>query len=222
MSLEGAFANGSVAHMPFRNVYGCYLDTIPARFDGCVASFCLKTLVLRASFTGNHTNRDERASREKTIAKKQREEREEISDLSCPGNLSLSLSLYRRARLYLDIRPDIRARRYSMRDYPRLVRASRVAVLVGRLLSFAKKSTDDGDGGGEEAASKKKREFYLFFSPPRKASKKKFLFWSSFFLPGKRLVLFSSFLSRSKATPLKKILMINFFFFLSKITTGHG
>jgi len=109
-----------------------------------------------------------------------------------------------------------------MRDYPRLVRASRVAVLVGRLLSFAKKSTDDGDGGGEEAASKKKREFYLFFSPPRKASKKKFLFWSSFFLPGKRLVLFSSFLSRSKATPLKKILMINFFFFLSKITTGHG
>ena len=207
--------------MPFRNVYGCYLDTIPARFDGCVASFCLKTLVLRASFTGNHTNRDERASREKTIAKKQREEREEISDLSCPGNLSLSLSLYRRARLYLDIRPDIRARRYSMRDYPRLVRASRVAVLVGRLLSFAKKSTDDGDGGGEEAASKKKREFYLFFSPPRKASKKKFLFWSSFFLPGKRLVLFSSFLSRSKATPLKKILMINFFF-LSKITTGHG
>ena len=94
MSLEGAFANGSVAHMPFRNVYGCYLDTIPARFDGCVASFCLETLVLRASFTGNHTNRDERASREKTIAKKQRGEREEISDLSCPGNLSLSLSLY--------------------------------------------------------------------------------------------------------------------------------
>jgi hypothetical protein len=108
-----------------------------------------------------------------------------------------------------------------MRDYPRLVRASRVAVLVGRLLSFAKKSTDDGDGGGEEAASKKKRESFISFFPHR-ASFKKFLFWSSFFLPGKRLVLFSSFLSRSKATPLKKILMINFFFFLSKITTGHG
>jgi hypothetical protein len=96
MSLEGAFANGSVAHTPFRNVYGCYLDTFPARFDGCVASICPKTLVLRASFTGNHTNR-ERASREKTIAKKQgrerEREREEISDLSCPGNLSLSLSL---------------------------------------------------------------------------------------------------------------------------------
>jgi len=90
MSLEGAFANGSVAHTPFRNVCGCYLDTIPARFDGCVASICPKTLVLRASFTGNHTNR-ERASREKTIAKKQG--REEISDLSCPGNLSLSLML---------------------------------------------------------------------------------------------------------------------------------
>jgi len=90
MSLEGASATGSVAHTPFRNVYGCYLDTIPARFDGCVASICPKTLVLRASFTGNHTNR-ERASREKTIAKKQG--REEISDLSCPGNLSLSLML---------------------------------------------------------------------------------------------------------------------------------
>jgi hypothetical protein len=107
-----------------------------------------------------------------------------------------------------------------MRDYPRLVRASRVAVLVGRLLSFAKKSTDDDDGGGEEAASKKRESFISFF--PHRASFKKFLFWSSFFLPGKRLVLFSSFLSRSKATPLKKILMINVFFFLSKITTGHG
>jgi len=29
-------------------------------------------------------------------------------------------------------------------------------------------------------------------------------------------------LNYSKATPHKKILMINFFFFLSKITTGHG
>ena len=150
MSLEGAFANGSVAHMPFRNVYGCYLDTIPARFDGCVASICPKTLVLRASFTGNHTNR-ERASREKTIAKKQgREERERRYRISLVISLSLSrcrikksysLPLYQRARLYLDIRPDNRAGRYSMRDYPRLVRASRVAVLVGRLSSFAKKST---------------------------------------------------------------------------------
>ena len=50
-----------------------------------------------------------------------------------------------------------------MRDYPRLVRASRVAVLVGRLSSFAKKSTDDVVGG-EEAASKKKREFFCFIS----------------------------------------------------------
>jgi hypothetical protein len=93
MSLEGAFANGSVAHTPFRNVYGCYLDTIPARFDGCVASICPKTLVLRASFTGNHTNR-ERASREKTIAKKQgREERERRYRISLVISLSLSLSL---------------------------------------------------------------------------------------------------------------------------------
>jgi hypothetical protein len=205
MSLEGAFANGSVAHMPFRNVYGCYLDTIPARLDGCVASFCLKTLVLRASFTGNHTNRDERASREKTIAKKQREERErgEISDLSCPGNLSLSLSLYRRARLYLDIRPDIRARRYSMRDYPRLVRASRVAVLVGRLLSFAKKSTDDGDGGGEEAASKKKRAVLSLFFPTAQASKN-FCSGLPFSFPEKGSCFFLPFFLAQKQHRLKR------------------
>ena len=205
MSLEGAFANGSVAHMPFRNVYGCYLDTIPARFDGCVASFCLKTLVLRASFTGNHTNRDERASREKTIAKKQREERERRYRISPVPVISLSLSLYRRARLYLDVRPDIRARRYSMRDYPRLVRASRVAVLVGRLLSFAKKSTDDGDGGGEEAASKKKRAVLsLFFPTAQKKLQKNFCSGLPFSFPEKGSCFFLPFFLAQKQHRLKR------------------
>ena len=56
-----------------------------------------------------------------------------------------------------------------MRDYPRLVRASRVVVLVGRLLSFVKKSTDDVVGGGE-AAAKKEREFcFISFSPHARA-----------------------------------------------------
>jgi hypothetical protein len=81
-----------------------------------------------------------------------------------------------------------------MRDYPRLVRASRVAVLVGRLLSFAKKSTDDGDGGGEEAASKKKREFYLFFSPPRKLQK---IFVLVFLFPSRKKARAFFFLSFS-------------------------
>ena len=84
----------------------------------------------------------------------------------------------------MDIQPDIRARRYSMRDYPRLVRASIVAVLVGRLLSFAKKSTDDGGGGGEEAASKKRESFVLSLSFPHtralKLKKNFVLLWSFF------------------------------------------
>jgi hypothetical protein len=81
-----------------------------------------------------------------------------------------------------------------MRDYPRLVRASRVAVLVGRLLSFAKKSTDDGDGGGEEAASKKRERVLSLFFPTAQASK---IFVLVFLFPSRKKARAFFFLSFS-------------------------
>jgi len=92
-----------------------------------------------------------------------------------------------------------------MRDYPRLVRASRVAVLVGRLLSFAKKSTDDGDGGGEEAASKKKRESFISFFPHRaKLPKKNFCSGLPFSFPEKGSCFFLPFFLAQKQHRLKR------------------
>jgi hypothetical protein len=94
-----------------------------------------------------------------------------------------------------------------MRDYPRLVRASIVAVLVGRLLSFAKKSTDDGGGGGggEEAASKKRESFVLsLFFPNARQLLKNFCPGLPFSFPEKGSCFFLPFFLAQKQHRLKR------------------